>query len=138
MIRDDIVHEARKYVGTKFIHQGRLLGAGVDCIGVIVGVAKSLNLQCHDVKSYSKMPHVNELLPELEKSLCPVDIDKIKPGDILVFWINRRTKIPQHLAIMTDKGMIHTYQSVEKVVEHGLTKKWLRRLVAAFKFNEVD
>lgn len=138
MIRDDIVSEARKYIGTKFMHHGRLINAGVDCVGVIVGVAESLNLDCHDVNAYSKIPHADELMPELDKSFCRIDIADMKPGDILVFWINRRTKIPQHLAIMTDKGMIHTYQSVERVVEHGLTKKWLRRLIAVFKFNGVD
>lgn len=135
--RRKVIEEARTYIGTPFHHQGRLKKAGVDCVGVLVGVARTLGLTDHDVPAYTKYPQGGELMPELEKTLIKISLEDLDYGDVMVFWINRFSRVPQHLALRTDIGMIHTYQSVGKVVEHGLTKKWLRRLCAAFRFPGV-
>ena len=43
--KEDVVREAKTWLGTPFHHQGRLKGVGVDCAGVIVCVAKELKLK---------------------------------------------------------------------------------------------
>lgn len=135
--RDEIIAEARTYIGTPFHHQGRLKNAGVDCIGLVVGVAKIFGLEDYDDYVYPKYPEKNQLMPKLETILERVDIEDAEPGDVLVFWINRHTRIPQHIGLKTDVGMLHTFETIGRVVEHGLTKKWRRRLCAAFRFPGV-
>jgi hypothetical protein len=42
--RQQIVNEARKWVGTPFQHQGRTRGKAVDCVGLVLSVADNLTL----------------------------------------------------------------------------------------------
>jgi len=137
-IRQRIVKEARSYIGTPFEHQGRLKRCGVDCVGILIGVAHMLRLTNHNYKGYSRFPEGDELIKKLDSVLIRIPTDEIQDGDVLVFSISRRTKIPQHVALKTDIGMLHTYQTIGKVVEHGLTQKWRRRLCAAYRFPGVD
>lgn len=136
--RAQVVEEARTYLGTPFLHQGRKKIVGVDCIGLLTGIAQLFGFTYHDKKSYTKYPTEDLLLPELRKALEEIPTEEAQPGDVLVFWVSRSTRIPQHLALMTDIGMLHTYQSVMKVVEHGLDKRWKRRLCFAFKFPGIE
>ncbi len=41
---------------------------------------------------------------------------------------------PQHVALVTDHGIIHSYSGVGKVVEHGLDDRWQQRITAAYRF----
>jgi hypothetical protein len=43
-----ILREARTWLDTPFCHQGRKKGVGVDCLGVLVGVARALRLRAAD------------------------------------------------------------------------------------------
>lgn len=133
-IRKQIINEARKYLGTPFHHQGRVKGSGVDCIGLVTGVAKILGLSDYDNTVYSRHPDGAMLMGELEKHLEQIPIENAVPGDILVFRIR---KYPQHLALMTDVGMIHTNQKIGRVVENHLDARWKKRIYAAFKFPGV-
>ncbi len=36
----DVVRTARTWLGTPYHHQGRLKGVGVDCAGLLIGVAQ--------------------------------------------------------------------------------------------------
>ena len=36
---DDVVKEARTWIGTPFVHQGRTKGLACDCLGLMIGVA---------------------------------------------------------------------------------------------------
>ena len=38
----DVVRMARTWLGTPYHHQGRVKGAGVDCGGLVIGVARFL------------------------------------------------------------------------------------------------
>jgi cell wall-associated NlpC family hydrolase len=42
-MREQIVEEARKYLGVRFRHQGRTV-AGIDCAGLILNVGNDLGL----------------------------------------------------------------------------------------------
>ncbi len=66
----DIIRTARSYIGTPFHHHGRLKNIGVDCLGLLIGVAKELNLndkmgrpiQFHDTLNYGVMPNEKNCL----------------------------------------------------------------------------
>ena len=42
---NDIVTEARTWVRTPYHHQARLKGVGVDCAGLVIGVARRDNAE---------------------------------------------------------------------------------------------
>ena len=100
-----IVGYARACVNTKFHHQGRLLGVGMDCFGPLAYVAEELGIDLGNIPTnYATMvsdEHSMQTLAALDKSLQRILHDDIEPGDVLFFWITRRNK-PCHLGIVTD------------------------------------
>lgn len=131
---ETIVAIARSYVGTPFLHQGRVPGFGLDCAGVVVCVARELGLD-GDFKEvpYGKYPHGATL-----QRLCDVHMDPVSlfgPGDVLLMAWEAE---PQHLAIASDIGIIHSYAKARKVVEHALDPVWRSRIRAAYRFRGLD
>jgi NlpC/P60 family putative phage cell wall peptidase len=135
-MRDAIVTEARKWLGTPYHHQGRVLGAGVDCLGLVAEVAKALGLCDHDAHDYGRVPEGDRLIAELrEHAGREIRAADAQPGDILLFRFLRQ---PRHVAIKTGIGMIHAYAQAGKVVEHRLDDRWMKQCVCAFEFPGVS
>ncbi|TAE33634.1 MAG: hypothetical protein EAY65_04505 [Alphaproteobacteria bacterium] len=135
---DDIIQEARSWLGVPFVHQGRTR-YGVDCLGLLMGIAASLQLvdrhgvplTHHDQRAYSTMPCVQHLYATLSDA-CR-EVDAWQHGDIGLFRIEGRA---QHVAIYADAPMpmlIHAYQSAGCVVEHHYDATWMRRLASIFR-----
>ena len=125
------IKEARTWIGTPFHHQGRVKSVGVDCAGLIVGVARELGIFDHQFVGYGREPNNGMLEKELSK-YCE-RINSIKPGCILLMRFKTE---PQHLAIYTDENtIIHAYQSIGKCIEHTLDEKWNRRIVSCWGFK---
>lgn len=141
-IREQIIEEARSWIGTRWQHQGRVkrneqFQGGVDCLGLIIGVANALNIfpKTFIFHNYNRLPHDNLLLQECDRHLIKKPIIAALPGDILVF---RMTAEPQHLAILSEKNtIVHAYIQARAVVENGLGEEWLNKLVAAYTYPGV-
>jgi len=129
--RAAIVDCARAYLGVPWLHQGRTR-QGLDCAGLIICVAHELRLSSFDINGYGVEPQGHVLRSLLQDNA--VQVREPKLGDILLL---RFTRLPQHLAIVTDYGMIHTYRQVGRVVEHQLDRLWRARTVDAFAFPGV-
>lgn len=129
-----MVEAARGYLGTPFHHQGRARGVGVDCIGLLVGAARDAGLPVSDVIDYARDPDGRSLIVNLRAQLDEVRFDDAQPGDVLAFWF-ARPYLPQHVAIKTERGMIHTYANVGRVVEHRLAGPWRKRAHSAWRFR---
>ncbi len=136
----DIVACARGWVGTRFHHQGRLKKSdthkgGVDCLGLLIGVAKELDLPFteYDETSYSHYPDTEKLRQNLARAMQEIPIENIKIGDVLLLNVDGN---PQHLAIVSELSgelaIIHAYAPARAVVEHTLDSWWMERVVAAF------
>lgn len=116
-----LIEEARLWLGSPFHHQGRSHG-GVDCVGLPIVVAKSLNLipSRYDTENYSRLP-TGEIVPRV-RELC-TQIPVAIPGSIIVIaW----TTVAAHMALCTGPSLIHAYETLGKVVEHGYRGRWLR------------
>jgi NlpC/P60 family putative phage cell wall peptidase len=131
--RPEIVAEARRWLGTPYRHQGRRLGESVDCIGLVVGVARALDLGDW-AGVYGRQPDPAWMGRELGAHLDPIEAASVLPGDVL--WL-RFARSPTHLAIVTDVGMIHAYSPRKRVVEHSIDMRWRRRVHAAYAFRGV-
>jgi NlpC/P60 family putative phage cell wall peptidase len=143
---------ARGFIGTPYKHQGSNR-AGVDCIGLVVAVARDLCLLSDAVDfagrripladfynpGYSREPSKQTLFERLTQYLDPVDVEDATLGDLLLF---RVAKHPQHVGIITandpEQGWLitHSFQTMHKVVERDLGARWRQRLVAAFRFRD--
>ena len=142
---NDIVAQARSWLGTPFHHQARLKQVGCDCLGLIVGVVDELELRdkdgiklgSYDEVTYSKEPDGAYLTQKLLGLLDEVPIEDMRPGDLALFSVKEN---PQHLAILTDYeggvGMIHSFAPARRVVEHRLDDDWRARLVKVFRWQQ--
>ena len=129
-----LLTEARSWLDTPYHHQGRLKGVGVDCIGLIIGVAHALNLSEFDTHDYARIPNANMLESLLAEHMHSIAIRDQMPGDIGLFTFDRE---PQHVAFFTEIGILHSYAHVNKCVEHGFNAPWPKRLVAVFRLKGV-
>jgi cell wall-associated NlpC family hydrolase len=131
MTKQDVVNQARKYLGVRYKHQGRT-EFGLDCLGLLVKVARDLGISKADSNDYGRMPDGRKMMRQLEEHL---DITtEPEPGDILLFRFQGE---PRHLAIKTDIGMIHSYAEQKKVVEHRMDEVWQDRLVRSYKIRNL-
>ena len=134
MTAADIIAAARECLGTPFAHQGRINGLALDCAGLIIHVAKTLDLQHVDHSGYARLPGNGLLESALDNQPGLTRVSELQPGDI---FLMKFSGDPQHLGIYAGDTIIHAYQPVGKVCEHGLTDAWRRRIVRVYRFNEV-
>ncbi len=132
---DKILVAARETLGTPFQHQGRLVGRGIDCAGVIVHVMRTLGLPYEDQSAYARVPRPGLLEAVLERqpNLAPTDDPQI--GDVLLMQIRGN---PQHLAIHAGSTIIHAYAEAGKSCEHGFTPEWRSRVVRAYRIRGAE
>lgn len=136
--REAIVQEARTWLNTPFHHQGRVKGAGCDCAGLVVGVAKNLKYQVNDVTNYAHTPDSYVFQQTVETHLDKINMSEVKKGDILTFSFLTE---PHHIAIVTDIEplyIIHSYSRARKVVEHILDSNWKEMCRGAYRFRGVQ
>ena len=134
---EDLISAARELLGMPFRHQGRAPTGKTDCAGVICHVASRNNIPHDDQNDYPRMPGGSRLEAALDGQdyLVRVPVAQIQPADVLLM---KFAGDPQHLAIFTGGNIIHAYESVGKVVEHGMTAEWRRRIVRAYRFVGVE
>lgn len=131
----DIVNEARAWIGTPFHHQARAKGHGVDCIGLVVGVGHALGFSIEDKTNYARFPDGVTLAAELARQFYPVPDEDLQAGDILLFALS---KLPRHVALYVGGGrMVHATSLVSRCVEVDYDKSWQRALRGVFRYREV-
>lgn len=121
----DVVASARSWVGTQYRHQGRGK-TGVDCIGLLVVVARELDLfepETFIPANYSRRPQ-DGLLERRVAQVCVQTLSPVAGCFALIHWSH--TGPAAHCAILTGENMVHSYQKVGEVVEHGYRHPWPR------------
>ena len=145
MTTDRIVDAARGWIGTPYLHQASVKGAGSDCLGLLRGVWREvLGHEPEPVPAYTRdwsEPSGNEeLLAAGFRWLVPKPIDAKDPGDVLLFRM-RAGSVAKHLGIagsvFARPTFIHAYTG-HGVVETTLSAPWTRRIVARFAFPTGD
>lgn len=132
---DLIVAEARRWVGTPFMHQGRRLGVGVDCGGLIYCIGERLGIPIVDVRNYCRQPDGS--LKHVLEAQC-TRVKQPEGGDILLMAPHT---LPQHIALLSfDSTLIHANQSrtarINKVIEHRYADHWKAQVIAAYRLPE--
>ena len=142
--RAAIVAEARSFIGTPFLHQGRMKGVGVDCIGLVIEVARKLGMVApdFDVNGYGREPD-GTLLDQLAQHLSRTSEAEMKPGDVVVV---RFAGDPQHVGIVSPylyegrRAIVHASSTIGGVIETRLlfgAQERAMKFVAAFSWPGV-
>jgi len=150
-----VVAEARRWLGTPYLHQACCRGAGCDCLGLIRGIWRELFAsEPEDPPAYSmdwSEPQGEERLWQAALThLVAKPVGAAAPGDVLLFRM-RAGAVAKHLGVQSrlgrgdrpmggigggvGAGFIHAYCG-HGVVESALTPPWQRRIVARFSFPE--
>lgn len=113
-------------------------GVGIDCAGLLAGVASDIGYDIEDYVNYAKFPDGKTFKEWLDRNGEQIEVSEVKVGDVLVFWIGRNKsrrnpRHPWHTAIKTDRGMIHA-DNLRGVIEHRLDSGWQRRIVLTYRF----
>ena len=127
---DEVVREARTWVGVPFRHQGRDR-SGVDCWGVPVVVLRSLGVEMPEDFVRTNYPR-QPLSSEIEHCLTRhcTKLPAARPGCLVALRMQRTI---MHVALLTDtETMIHALEKHGKVIEHGFRGMWKTRYAAGY------
>jgi NlpC/P60 family putative phage cell wall peptidase len=142
---NEIVASARGWLGTPYVHQASVKGAGCDCLGLLRGVWREvLGPEPETVPSYSQdwsEPQGDERLWRAGmRHLFPKPMTEAAPGDVILFRM-RVGSVAKHIGIQGEIGahptFIHSY-SGHGVIESALSGPWARRIVARFALPAGD
>lgn len=145
--RDDILREAREWIGTPYRHQASCKGAGADCLGLVRGTWRALYGREPETpppysRDWAEADPRESFLSAARRHMRECDPARAGPGDVLLFrW---RDGAPvKHAGILScapltgDARIIHAYEGVA-VSESPLVPAWRGRIAAAFSFPGVD
>lgn len=154
MISDEVIVEAaRECIDAPWRHQGRTLEEGLDCIGILIYVARRIGIRLRDRTNYPRRPDGKTLIRELDAQLQPLgghvcntdhgpcreahDLT-LAPGRIVIFS-TRKTRLPIHVGIVTPwphggLGMVHVYLDVGRCVEAPLDDFFLPLLHKVYEW----
>lgn len=138
---EHIVDVAQGWIGTPYLHQASVRGAGCDCLGLLRGVWRDvMGAEPEAVPAYTQdwsEPQGEERLWQAALAhLVAKPLAEAAPGDVILFRM-RAGAVAKHLglqsAIGSEARFIHSY-SGHGVVESPLSAPWARRIVARFAF----
>jgi NlpC/P60 family putative phage cell wall peptidase len=143
-IGERALDEARRWIGTPYVHQASKIGAGCDCLGLLRGVWRAL-YDCEPevvpayTEDWSEASGEERLWAGALRHLRPIEMrTDATTGEILLFRM-RVGSVAKHLGMRARIGgqptFIHAY-SGHGVIESSLSPPWARRVVARFNFPE--
>jgi hypothetical protein len=118
---------ALRYLGTPFRHRGRTV-SGLDCVGLVVLVARELGLEVQDLKLYGREP-TGELLQGIFREHLgppkpagrPLEID-----DVLLLQLPGQLD-QGHAGLVCPhpygQGIIHSYAEVGRVIVQRIDQR---------------
>ena len=135
-----VVAEARRWIGTPYVDQQTVRGAGCDCLGLVRGVWRAVvGPEPTEVPPYTRdwgeTGPVEVMMAGALKWMVQVPLPEAVAGHVVLFRM-RAGAIAKHCGILTGDGtMVHARERLG-VIEEPYTETWQRRAVAAFQFPQ--
>jgi NlpC/P60 family putative phage cell wall peptidase len=139
------VQEARRWIGTPYVHQASLCRHGTDCLGLLRGIWRALYGTEPDVvppytEDWAEPARQEVLMEAALRWLVPKTNAAASAGDVLLFRM-REGSVAKHLGVQSEIGahprFIHSYTG-HGVIESSFSQPWQRRMAARFAFPEGD
>ena len=136
-----IVEVARTWLGTPYVHQMSVQGAGCDCLGLVRGlwrevVGKEPEIPPAYTRDWSEPEGQERLWEAALRHMIQKPTTHEALGDVLLFRM-KAGSVAKHLGVQSEIGatprFIHAYTG-HGVVESPLSAPWARRVVARFAF----
>lgn len=126
---EDIVAAARACIGTRFRPQGRLVGVGLDCVGVVIHAARAGGAEIADRADYDLKGEGVRMLDDALGLAGFRTVGRAERGDVLLFDPGGALR---HLAVASgDANLIHAHAGLRRVVEGPRDEGW--RLIGAWR-----
>ena len=134
-----VIAAARGWLGTPYVHQASVLGAGCDCLGLARGVWREL----HGAEPGTPPPYTRdwgeaggaEVLAEAARRfLLEIPVTAAGPGALILFRMARNAPA-KHCGIRSASGLIHAYEGAG-VIEEPWSPQWARKAAFAFLYPE--
>lgn len=128
--REEIVEEARRWIGTPYLHQHKVFGFGVDCLNLPRAVGEACGVLVVNEKRFAPLAaYSDQPSPRTVEAVSRCLFKRTtRPllGDIArIAW---RPGLPMHFAILGEfRGrptLIHALATKGGVVEHGFVAEW--------------
>lgn len=141
-LRRNVVREARRWIGTPYLHQASVRGQGADCLGLVRGIWRHcIGSEPEKMPEYSsdwgEVSKQESMLESAHRWLIQIAEEEAMAGDMILFrWQN--ISIVKHAGILTSPlrntpRFIHAYEKAG-VVETTLGTQWKSRVAACFRF----
>ena len=140
--REEIVAQARTWLGTPYHHQASVRGVGCDCLGLLRGVWREVygieaEVPPPYTRDWAEAQGREDLMAGAARHLRRCAVSVMCPGDVLVFRL--RDAVPaKHVGLLvTPVSFIHAVEGAP-ACEISLQHWWRRRIAAVFAFPGVD
>ena len=136
---DIVIAAARLWLGTPYVHQASVLGAGCDCLGLARGVWREL----HGAEPITPPPYTRDwgeaggsevLAGAARRFLLDIPLSEAGPGALILFRMARNAPA-KHCGIRTATSLIHAYEGAG-VIEEPWSPQWARKAAFAFHYPE--
>lgn len=112
-----VLEIARSYLGVRYAHLGRDRN-GLDCVGLIVVVARELGVEFDDFLGYGRQSKDASMLTHFERVADRVLVSDAAIGDILLLSERRW---PGHCGFLGPGTLVHSSITRRRVVEEPLS-----------------
>ena len=136
---DRVIAAARSWLGTPYVHQASVLGAGCDCLGLARGIWRDLR----GPEPVTPPPYTRdwgeaggeEVLAQVARRfLLEIALTDAGPGTLILFRMARGAPA-KHCGIRSETGLIHAYEGAG-VIEEPWSPIWARKAAFAFLYPE--
>ncbi len=142
LTRDDILAEARTWLGVPFKHQGRT-HRGVDCVNLLKQVCVGLGVDdpTPDIIDYPRRPsEFMSFIKYLDDNLIKIKNRELKVGRVVAF---KDARFPYHCGILGMREgeftVIHAAMRHKRVVEElYIQQGWDKKLIGVYEFPSID
>lgn len=140
METETIMAAARGWLGTPYVHQASVKGAGCDCLGLLRGVWRELNGEDAETPppyspDWAEATGNETLHQALSRHLHEIPVTQLQGGDIALFRMCARGPA-KHCGIVAEKSgtqtLIHARQN-KRVSEEPFSAFWKKKLAYAFR-----
>jgi NlpC/P60 family putative phage cell wall peptidase len=136
--RQQVIDEARTWLGTSYRHQANIKGLAVDCVNLVHEVYVATGaMDRRELPAYRTRPD-GTLRGRIVEYLDEKPLTEVLPGDVLLFK-GGPTGEDSHMAIVTAKDqIIHAFILRRAVVEHPMDARWWTWVTGCFTRKEIQ
>jgi NlpC/P60 family putative phage cell wall peptidase len=134
-----VITAARLWLGTPYVHQASVPGAGCDCLGLARGIWRDLLgpepvIPPPYTRDWGEAGSEEVLAEAARRFLLEIPIGVAGPSALILFRMARNAPA-KHCGIRSETGLIHAYEGAG-VIEEPWSPIWARKAAFAFHYPE--